>query len=216
MKKKISAILFAMYLLTGCSSGGGTSGSGGIGTAEAGGLLLTAGLSPDGVFTITIIDISDTTGGLFPGGVIMESYTVNYAAQSSEAAPKLTPRKFNQSVSIINENEADISVILKGNFTLREFEAYTPNPGIPKTYWTTVTYSGRTLNGDRVSVAASTTVTFVGPGAENPIVSITKLLNFEDEVLTSEKMTTPESEDKANALTEPVKSPEKAPSAETV
>jgi hypothetical protein len=201
MKKKISAILFATCLLIGCSSGGGTSGSGGVGTAEAGGLLLTAGLSPEGVFTINIIDISDTTGGLFPGGVIMESYTVNYAAQSSEAAPKLTPRKFNQSVSIINSKEAAISVILKGSFTVREFEAFTPNPGVPKTYWTTVTYSGRTLNGERVSVSASTTVTFTSAEVENPVVSVTKLLNFEDEVLTTESITAPEVE--ADTLVEP-------------
>ena len=201
MKKKISAILFAVYLLTGCSSGGGISGAGGVGTAVAGGLLLTAGLSEDGVFTITIIDTTDTTGGLFPGGVIMETYTVNYVAQSSEAAPKLTPRKFNQSVSIINKKTEAISVIIKGSFTVREFEAYTPNPGVPKTYWTTVTYSGRTLNGERVAVSANTTVTFVGPEAENPIVSITKLLNFEDEVLTTESMKAPEIE--ADTLVEP-------------
>ncbi len=160
MKKKISAILLAVYLLTGCSSGGGTSGAGGIGTTKASGLLLIAGVTPAGVFTITLVDISDTTGGIFPTGIILESYTVSYVAQSDESAPRLTPRNFHQTVSIINSKTATIPVILKGDFTVREFAAFNPNPGVPKTYRATVVYVGRTLVGERLSVSAATVLTF--------------------------------------------------------
>jgi hypothetical protein len=55
--KKLSAILIALYLLAGCSSGGGTSGgAGGVGTfTSESGLLLAASLTPNGSFSVDVI-----------------------------------------------------------------------------------------------------------------------------------------------------------------
>ena len=158
MKKNITAMLFAVYLLTGCSSGGGTSGADGIGGTTGGGLLLTASLSPSGSFTVTIIDISDLTGGLFPAGAFLESYTVTYVAPSAENAPALSPRAFGQTTPVPIGTTV-IAVILSDARTLAEFTAFNPNPGISKTYTVTVNYVGRTLSGERISVAAATVLT---------------------------------------------------------
>ena len=198
MKKKLSAILVAIYLLAGCSSGGGVSGAGGIGTATAGGLLLSAALAVNGsisvdafqdvctpavidpvtglitteavleegitsrfgTFTVTITNISDLSSGLdgvFPTGIVIESYQVDYGAASDSSAPVLTSRVFSESSTILGSSATgSITVALVDlGFALREFAARNID-GTVFSYNISVTIRGRTVSGDPVVLTAFT------------------------------------------------------------
>lgn len=190
--KKISAILLAVYLTAGCSSGGGTTGgAGGTGTSStADGLLLSAFLTTDGnfsvdviqngcfdengepqepepglttatgTFTITVADVADLTGGLFPTGITLESYTVSFAPAGDTATPGLSSRTFTQVVTVLTSTATSaVTVILADvGFTIPQFA--TANGAPVRSYQVTVTYRGRQVSGEAVTLVASTFMEF--------------------------------------------------------
>ena len=186
--KKLTSILIALYLIAGCSSGGGVSGgAGGAGTFTTdSGLVLAASLTPIGgisvdafvticdvdmdtgeatvetgittklgTFTVTVVDATDLTGGLFPRGITLDSYTVEFAGQRP-GAPFLTPRTFAETFSILSGNgTASATVVLMDLDTIdREFQMQ--SSGSIVSYVVTVTFRGRDLNGEFLQIVAST------------------------------------------------------------
>ncbi len=109
-----------------------------------------------GTFSITLNDIVDLTGGLFPVGVTLERYTVSYVAQGDAGAPALASRTHTQTVTLlVVGTTVDVSVILMDlGFTIPEFASKTS--GAVSSYRVTVTWTGRTLSGDSVTLSAST------------------------------------------------------------
>jgi hypothetical protein len=181
MKNKILAILVAAYLMVGCSSGGGTSGANGGSAVTAGQFLLTAGLTPvpagasvdtncekalsttNGVFRITLTNVTSTTGNLFPSGLILESYTVSFSPQSS-GAPKLQNRTYGTSSNTVNSSAISTTVILvDAATTLPEYLKNSPGSCDSDTrhrYMITVTMRGKTLAGDPFAVSAAVLLAF--------------------------------------------------------
>lgn len=184
MKSKIVAILMSLYVVAGCSSSGGTDGgAGGQGTTGVSqtGLLISAILvssefsidtstvgcgegeesgltSIPGTFTVTYKDIVDTTGGLFPVGITLETYTVSYAGQIP-SSPKLSPRTFGNTVVIEGaQGTAAIPVVIIDITTINEFSSQKGGSFTTHSYRVTVTYRGRTLAGDPIQVVASTSI----------------------------------------------------------
>lgn len=188
MKSKLSALLIAAYLMVGCSSGGGTSGAGGSGAVTAGEFILSASFvledtismdtiqgvcdvaddgeitfevftTQSGTFTITITNNSSTTSDIFPGGIILESYRVEYIPQSS-GAPSLTTRSFGASSSVVNATSISTSIIVADlAFTKPEYNAAVPS-GDQSTYTVRVTMNGRTVSGDAFAISASAVAEF--------------------------------------------------------
>ena len=186
MRNKICAILMAGYLISGCSSSGGTDGgAGGLGTTgtEDIGLLLFAALvaigsssvdtkqdacgadsvepgltTATGTFTVNYENVVDTTNGLFPEGITLDNYTVTYSAQSGLNAPSLSPRAYSNTRTITGQSgSAAIPVVLVDvGFTIPEFAAKKGDSNTIHTYRVTVTYKGRTLAGKAFQVVAST------------------------------------------------------------
>ena len=181
MKNKILAILIAAYLMVGCSSGGGTSGANGGSAVTAGEFLLTAGLTTvpvstfvdtncdkagtttNGLFRITLTNVTSTTGDLFPSGVILESYTVSFSPQSG-GAPTLQNKTFGTSSNTVNGSSISTPVILVDSAsTLPEYLRKSPGSCDSDTrhrYMITVTMRGKTLSGDPFVVSAAVTIEF--------------------------------------------------------
>ena len=182
MKKKLCSIFLAAYLIAGCSSGGGINvGAGGGGFVTAGEFLLAAALlltdtisidtiqdncgtieNPDfetfttktGTVTITITNITDLTNGLFPSGVLVESYSVSFFS-GDPGAPRLTTRSFGATASTVNGENIVVQVIIADlGFTKPEFAHQNPG-GTIFSYVVTVTVRGRTLSGDAFNLSAS-------------------------------------------------------------
>ncbi|MEM7563075.1 MAG: hypothetical protein AAF353_08515 [Pseudomonadota bacterium] len=191
--KKVTTVLLALYLLAGCSSGGGIeAGAGGEGTTTTNsGLVLASSVSPDGsfsvdaiidicelgsvdgegnvtepttesgltttpgTFTITVLDATDLTGGLFPRGITLDRYTVSYTGRRA-GTPRLTTRTFSQTVSILSGNGTTTApvILLDLDTLIREFVPQTS--GSVVTYTVTVTFFGRDLNGEPLRLVAST------------------------------------------------------------
>ena len=186
--KKLTSILIALYLIAGCSSGGGVNaGAGGSGTFTTdSGLLLSASLAPIGgvsvdafislceidaetgeptfeagittklgTFTVTVVDATDLTGGLFPRGITLDSYTVEFVGQRP-GAPSLTTRTFAETFSILTGNgTSSATVVLMDLDTIdREFQGQSSRSIV--SYVVTVTFRGRDLNGEFLQVVAST------------------------------------------------------------
>jgi hypothetical protein len=187
MKKKICAILVACYLIAGCSSGGGTSGAGGS-VVTAGEFLLAAAVfmngsssidsvqgecddgevvledfaTRTGTFRITITNINDvvsSASGLFPSGIILESYNVQFVP-SSPGAPGLAQRSYpNNSNTIDGSSSISVVVIVDAATVIPEYQAKNPS-GTIHTYAVNVTMHGRTLSGDRFAISASMLIEF--------------------------------------------------------
>ena len=181
MKKKICAILVACYLIAGCSSGGGTSGAGGS-VVTAGEFLLAAavvmngsnsidsgqgvcsegGITRTGTFRITITNINDvvsSTSALFPTGIILESYNVQFVPQSP-GAPGLAQRSYPNNSNTINGSSSNSTVVIVDAGTvIPEYQAKNPS-GTIHTYAVNVTMHGRTLSGDRFAISASLIIEF--------------------------------------------------------
>ncbi len=194
MKNKILAILIAAYLIVGCSSGGGTSGANGGSAVTAGEFLLTAGLatvpvgssvdtncekaatSTNGLFRITLTNITSTTGNLFPSGVILESYTVSFSPQNG-GAPNLQNKTYGVSSNTVNGSAISTPVILvDAATTLPEYLKKSPGSCDSNThhrYMITVTMRGKTLAGDPFAVSAAVLVEFFNSGIveDGPIVA---------------------------------------------
>ena len=186
--KKLTSILIALYLIAGCSSGGGVSGgAGGAGTFTTdSGLVLAASVSPDGdvsvdafvsicevdadtgevtfeegitsslgTFTITVLDASDLTGGLFPRGITLDRYTVSYSGPRP-GTPTLSTRTFSSTVSILAGNGTTTTpvVLLDLDTIVREFQPQ--SSGSIVSYTVTVRFTGRDLNGEALTLVAST------------------------------------------------------------
>ena len=185
MKNKILAMLMAAYLIAGCSSGAGTSGAGGAGAVTAGSFLITASLSSGdsisvdtiqnlcvdetgmvtgvepglttktGLFTVTITNIADLTGGIFATGVILTTYTVTFVGTST-GAPGLAIQTFGETTTITSDSSATFTVILLDlGSTLPEFASKNPS-GTVHSYRVTVNMRGSTLSGDDFVVSATT------------------------------------------------------------
>ena len=189
MKNRILAILVATYLMVGCSSGGGTSGANGGSAVTAGEFLLTAGLvsvpagtsvdtnceeplsSTNGIFRITLTNVTSTTGNLFPSGVILESYTVSFSPQST-GAPKLQNRTYGTSSNTVNSGAISTPVILVDAATsLPEYLRNSPGSCDSDTrhrYMITVTMKGKTLAGDRFTISAAVQLAFFNSAEEAP------------------------------------------------
>ncbi len=189
MKKKISAILVACYIVVGCSSGGGTSGASGGNALTVGSFLLTATLAmngsasidsiqddcsdeeseePDleeftsrtGSFTITILNVGDLTGGLFPTGILLESYQVSFSP-FTPGAPGLSnsPVYPNPSSTINGSTSISTVVIVDSASVLPEYQAKNP-AGVIHNYVVTVNMRGRTLAGDGFVTTATVLIEF--------------------------------------------------------
>ena len=180
MRKKLTGFLIAVYLLAGCSSGGGVDGAGGVGTTRVGEFLLAASLvtpaivdvgctgeeiaeTVRGTFRITLINIESTTGDLFPSGIIVESYTTSYNPQTS-GAPPLASRTFGDSQVTINGDSLVLAVVIADTQTIREYNGKTG--GRPESYVITVRARGRGLSGEAFSITANSISEFRGGCAE--------------------------------------------------
>ncbi len=79
-----------------------------------------------GTFTITSQDILDATGGLFPSGLVINTYTVQYQSQFSQA-PILTTRTQHSTLAIASGNvtASTIVTLIDLGFTVKEFQQKT-------------------------------------------------------------------------------------------
>lgn len=207
MKKLITVVLTSSFLISGCG-GGGTSGAGGGGAvAKAGEYILSATLVMDGTQSIdslqtlceegpppeyeavrtrtgtVMIDVTNATSltqGLFPHGLIINSYTVAFArlGPASSGAPELDNQHYSYEFSAPNPESITIPVnIVDIGEVLPEYkrERYGPlalrPPGSlnemelaelavlvshdPDNYSVTVTVRGRTWSGHGFSLSPS-------------------------------------------------------------
>jgi hypothetical protein len=116
--------------------------------------------SRTGTFTITILNVGDLTGGLFPTGILLESYQVSFTP-FSPGAPGLSksPVYPNPSSTINGSTSISTVVIVDAASVLPEYQAKNP-AGVIHNYVVTVNMRGRTLAGDRFLITATLLIEF--------------------------------------------------------
>lgn len=116
--------------------------------------------SRTGTFTITILNVGDLTGGLFPTGILLESYQVSFTP-FSPGAPGLSksPVYPNPSSTINGATSISTVVIVDAASVLPEYQAKNP-AGVIHNYVVTVNMRGRTLAGDPFVITATMLIEF--------------------------------------------------------
>ncbi len=112
-----------------------------------------------GTFTVTRENITDSTGGLFPGGIVLNAYVVSYNPVD-QGPPALPDVVFNQTQALTGDTlTADIPVILAD--LDQTINTHGSNSGSSaNSYRVHVNYKGEDISGNLFSIEASTVLEF--------------------------------------------------------
>lgn len=107
-----------------------------------------------GTYTLTLTNISSTTGNLFPSGVILQSYTVKFIGQSA-GAPGLPIKSYGVTGNVVNGASISTNVVIADLATIIPDYAKKVPSGTIHSYVVQVSMKGTTLAGDNFTVTAS-------------------------------------------------------------